>query len=106
MILREHIVSYGIYLGSTSNVIDDLQLKDIGIHDSNIQKIPKEDDSQLQLSSSFQTGKDVLKELGLNKTLTQLMMESSSGSCNHQYSMYYVKRYIEEVVRFSSQENC
>ena len=34
------------------------------------------------------------------------MMESSAGSCNHQYSMYYVKRYIEEVVRFSSQENC
>ena len=24
MILREHIVSYGIYLGSTSNVIDEL----------------------------------------------------------------------------------
>ena len=44
--------------------------------------------------------------MGLNETLTQLMMESSAGSCNHQYSMYYVKRYIEEVVRFSSQENC
>ena len=104
MLIKEPTISHGLYLDSTSQ-IDDLQLSDLEIHVNNQRQSLKGDDSQTQSSSSFQTREDVLKQLGLNQTLVRSTMESMAGPFNHQCSIYYVQRSIEELVQSSPQEN-
>ena len=61
MLIKESTASYGIYLGSTSSIIDDFQLSDSERYGSNQKHFLEDDDSQSQSSSSFQTSVDVLK---------------------------------------------
>ena len=65
----------------------------------------KGDNSQAQSSSSLQTRMDILKQLGLSQALIDSIMESMAGPFNHQSSIYYVLRSIEEVVESSPQAN-
>ena len=86
MLIKEPTTSYGIYLGSTSSVTSDPPLTDSGISGSSHKQFLEDEDSQIQLSSSFQT-----------------MLPISSS---YQYGMYYVQRSIEDVVQTSPQANC
>ena len=97
--------SYGVYLDLTSHT-DDLQLSNFEIHDSNQKQSLKGDDSETQSSSSFQTRVDVLKHLGLSQAIIDSTMKSMADPFNHQCSIYYVQRNIEEVVQSSPQANC
>ena len=82
-----------------------MQLSNLEIQVNNQRQSLKGDDSQTQSSSSFQTREDVLKQLGLNQTLVRSTMESMAGPFNHQCSIYYIQRSIEELVQSSPQEN-
>ena len=104
MLIKEPAVSHGIYLDSTSHM-DDLQLSNLELHDSNQKQSPKEDDSQTQSSSSSQTREGVLKQLGLSQALISSTIESMTGPFDHLCSIYYVQRSIEEVVLSSPQAN-
>ena len=86
-------------------IMDNLRLNDLEIHDSNQKQSLKRDDSQAQSSSFSQTSEEVLKQLGLNQALTSSTIESMTGPFNHQRSIYYVQRSIEELVQSSPQAN-
>ena len=102
MLIKEPQAPYGIYLELTP-CMDDLQLSDLEIHNTNQEQSSKKDDSHVQSSSSFQTREDVLKQLGLSRTLISSTMQSMAGPFNHQCSIYYVQRSIEDVVQSSPQ---
>ena len=106
MLIKQSTASYGIYLGSTSSIIDDFQLSDSERYGSNQKKFLEDDDSQIQSSSSFQTSVDVLKQFGLSQALFNCLRESLLGPYNHQCAIYYVQTSIEDVVQYSPGENC
>ena len=106
MLIKQSTASYGIYLGSTSSIIDDFQLSDSERYGSNQKHFLEDDDSQSQSSSSFQTSVDVLKQFGLSQALFSCMIESLVGPYNHQCAIYYVQTSIEDVVQYSPGENC
>ena len=106
MLIKESTASYGIYLGSTSSIIDDFQLSDSERYGSNQKKFLEDDDSQIQSSSFFQTSVDVLKQFGLSQALFNCLRESLLGPYNHQCAICYVQISIEDVVQYSPGENC
>ena len=89
----------------STSYMDDLQLSDLEIHDSNQKQSLKGDDSQTQSSISSETREEVLKQLRLSQALISSTIESMTGPFNHQYNIYYVQRSIEEVVQYSPQAN-
>ena len=105
MLIKESTASYGIYLGSTSSIIDDFQLSDSERYGSNQKQFLKDDDSQSQSSSSFQTSVDVLKQLGLSQALFNCLRKSLADRYNHQCAIYYVQTSIEQVLQHSSGED-
>ena len=106
MLIKVSIASYDIYLESTSSIIDHFQLSDSERCGHNQKQFLEFDDSKSQSSSSFQTSVDVFKKLGLSQALFDCLRESLADPYNHQCGIYYVQTSIEEVVRYSPQENC
>ena len=82
MLIKEPAVSHGIYLDSTSHM-DDFQLSNLEVHDSNQKQSPKGNDSQTQSSSSSQTREGVLKQLGLSQAPISSTIESMTGPFHH-----------------------
>ena len=97
--------SYGIYLDSAS-YMDDLQLSNLEIHDSNQKQSLKRDDSETQSLSSFQTKVDILKQLGLSQAIIDSTMESMEDPINHQCIIYYAQENIEQLVESVPQATC